>query len=95
MLAQRISLVTPPCHWHSCIAGSFIIRRLVGIAHTADMDSIADADTRAACELRALSFGRHLLVDGPKLYKDIRSLVAAIAGARQDDRQPALASAAV
>jgi len=66
-------------------AGAFIIRRLVGIAHTADMDSISDPDTRAACELRALRFGRHLLVEGPNTYKDIRALAAAVAAARQVD----------
>lgn len=65
--------------------GAFIIRRLVGIAHTADMDSISDPDIRAACELRALRFGRHLLVEGPNTYKDIRALAAAVAAARQVD----------
>lgn len=35
-----------------------MIRRLVGIAHVADMDRIEDPDTRAACEQRALRFGR-------------------------------------
>lgn len=76
-------------------AGAFIIRRLVGIAHTADMDSIADADVRAACELRALRFGRHLLVEGAATYKDIRTLAAAAAAARQVDGLPADGSAAV
>jgi hypothetical protein len=72
---------------HVCIPppGAVIIRRLVGIAHTADMDSIADADTRAACELRALRFGRHLLVEGAATYTDIRALTAAAAAARQVD----------
>lgn len=74
---------------HTPYAGAFVIRRLVGIAHTADMDSIADADTRAACELRALRFGRHLLVEGPTTYRDIRTLAAALAAARQIDGLPA------
>ena len=39
-------------------SGAFLIRRLVGIAHVADMDCIEDADMRAACERRALRFGR-------------------------------------
>lgn len=47
------------------------MRRLVGIAHVADMDTIADPDVRAACERRALRFGRALLVQGPKLYANI------------------------
>jgi 5-methylthioribose kinase len=67
------------------LAGAFIIRRLVGIAHTTDMDNIENADTRAACELRALRFGRHLLVEGAAVYKDIRGLAAAAAAARQVD----------
>ncbi|KXZ55583.1 hypothetical protein GPECTOR_2g1133 [Gonium pectorale] len=46
--------------------GAFVIRRLVGIAHVADMDSIADPDTRAACERRALRFGRRMLVEGSR-----------------------------
>jgi hypothetical protein len=71
------------------LAGAFIIRRLVGIAHTADMDSIADADVRAACELRALRFGRHLLVQGAATYRDVRALTAAAAAARQVDGLPA------
>lgn len=71
-----------------------MIRRLVGIAHTADMDSIEDADTRAACELRALRFGRHLLVEGPTTYKDIRALTAALAAARRIDGLPADGAAA-
>jgi hypothetical protein len=75
-------------------AGAFIIRRLVGIAHTADMDSIADADTRAACELRALRFGRHLLVEGPATYSHARALAAALAAARQVDGLPPDAEAA-
>jgi 5-methylthioribose kinase len=67
----------------------------VGIAHTADMDTIADADTRAACELRALRFGRHLLVEGPATYQDIRALAAAAAAARQVDGLTADTAAAV
>lgn len=71
------------CQRHLLFAGAFIIRRLVGIAHTADMDSIADADVRAACEMRALRFGRHLLVKGPASYKDVQALTAAVTAARQ------------
>lgn len=59
------------------------------------MDSITDADARAACELRALRFGRHLLVEGPKAYKDIRALVAAVEVARQDEGLSADPPAAV
>jgi 5-methylthioribose kinase len=38
-----------------------MIRRLVGVAHVADFESIEDADARAACERRALRFARECL----------------------------------
>jgi len=86
---SQLQVATATCS-HTCCCpppppGAFIIRRLVGIAHTADMDSISDPDSRAACELRALRFGRHLLVEGPNTYRDIRALAAAVAAARQVD----------
>ncbi len=55
-------------------AGAFLIRRLVGIAHVADMDCIADPDLRSQCERRALHFGRRLLVQGAT-FQSIDSLV--------------------
>jgi len=67
------------------LSGAVIIRRLVGIAHTADMDTIKDDEGRAACERRALRFGRHLLVEGAGAHADIRSVVAAAAAARKGD----------
>ena len=51
-----------------------MIRRLVGIAHVADMDSIPVDDVRAACELRALRFGRKLLVE-PGAFVSVDVLV--------------------
>eukprot|EP00850_Spirogloea_muscicola_P000046 SM000001S04448 [mRNA] locus=s1:211856:217072:- [translate_table: standard] len=42
-------------------AGAKIIRRLVGVAHVEDMESIADPDIRATCERRALSFACQLV----------------------------------
>lgn len=61
-------------------AGAFIIRRLVGIAHVADMDTIADPALRAACERRALHFGRSLLVN-PATFPSVEQLVGAAAAA--------------
>lgn len=43
-------------------AGMKMLRRLVGISHVADMDSIEDPDARSACEKRALLFARRLIV---------------------------------
>ena len=42
-------------------AGVEIHRRILGLAHNADFETIADADLRAACEAKALKFGRHLV----------------------------------
>jgi len=36
-------------------AGAKMIRRIVGIAHVADLDTIADTDLRASCEKRCLA----------------------------------------
>ena len=39
-----------------------MVRRIVGVAHVQDMDCIEDEEARAACERKALKFGRRLLV---------------------------------
>ena len=38
-------------------------RRILGLAHIAEFESIADPERRAACESRALALGRHLIVN--------------------------------
>ena len=43
-------------------AGVELIRRVVGVAHVADLDSIDDADTRAAAEMRVLHLARALIL---------------------------------
>jgi 5-methylthioribose kinase len=43
-------------------AGVKMIRRIVGIAHVADLDSIADPDKRSVREKRALLFARQLIL---------------------------------
>jgi len=57
-------------------AGAKMIRRIVGVAHVADMDNIEDAERRAVCEKRALRFGRHLLV-GRSSFEAIEEVVKA------------------
>ncbi|MBL7233537.1 S-methyl-5-thioribose kinase [Komagataeibacter oboediens] len=42
-------------------AGIEIIRRIIGYAHTADFDTIADPQQRATCRAGALSFAYHVL----------------------------------
>jgi 5-methylthioribose kinase len=66
-------------------AGAIIVRRLVGIAHTSDMDGIEDAEVRAACEARALRYGRALLVAGAQAHATLRAALRAAAAARLAD----------
>ena len=44
-------------------AGIEIHRRILGLAHNADFETIEDTDMRARCEARALRFGRHIAVN--------------------------------
>ena len=48
-------------------AGAKMTRRVVGIAHVADLDSIEDAEKRAACERKALQCGRRLMTEAGQL----------------------------
>jgi 5-methylthioribose kinase len=43
-------------------AGMKMIRRVIGIAHVADLDSIKDDDIRSNCEKRVLALGRKLIL---------------------------------
>lgn len=56
--------------------GCEIIRRIVGIAHVEDLESIADQSKRAACEKKALSFAREMMVN-PESVQDIRATMEA------------------
>ena len=44
-------------------AGVEIHRRILGLAHIAEFEHIADPDRRAVCEAKALRLGRHLAVE--------------------------------
>ena len=44
-------------------AGAKMTRRIVGIAHVADLDSIGDADARARCETNALRCARRMILE--------------------------------
>lgn len=43
-------------------AGCELIRRTVGLAHVADLDSISDSTVRGTCEAKALQLGRDLIM---------------------------------
>jgi 5-methylthioribose kinase len=44
-------------------AGIEVHRRILGLAHNADFETIADENLRAGCEAKALKFGRHIAVN--------------------------------
>jgi 5-methylthioribose kinase len=58
-------------------AGCKMTRRILGLAHVEDMESIADPDLRAECEKRALKLARSLMVEG-QAYGDIRAVSDAV-----------------
>ena len=45
-------------------AGAKMIRRILGLAHVEDLESIADPERRARCEAKALRLARELMVGG-------------------------------
>ena len=63
-------------------AGVEIHRRILGLAHNADFETIHDEDLRAACERPALIFGRQIAVNRHKIHsmEEANALAARIAG---------------
>jgi 5-methylthioribose kinase len=57
-------------------AGAKMIRRVLGLAHTEDLESIADAERRAICESKVLTLGRELLI-GARGFSAIADVVEA------------------
>jgi 5-methylthioribose kinase len=49
-------------------AGVEVHRRILGLAHNADFETIADEALRARCEAPALRFGRHLVVNRRQIH---------------------------
>jgi len=64
-------------------AATEMIRRILGLAHVADMDEIADAEARARSEARALRAARELLVQRRK-YPQLSDVLSMIRGERAD-----------
>ncbi|KAK4284538.1 hypothetical protein QN277_001355 [Acacia crassicarpa] len=54
-----------------------MIRRIVGVAHVEDIESISNVSKRASCERRALDFAKMILKERRK-YEGITEVVAAI-----------------
>ena len=61
-------------------AGVEIHRRILGLAHNADFETIADENLRAICEAKALKFGRHICVNRKRIHglDEINALAARI-----------------
>ncbi|UVK44186.1 S-methyl-5-thioribose kinase [Mesorhizobium sp. AR07] len=61
-------------------AGIEVHRRILGLAHNADFETIADEDLRASCEAKALKFGRHLAVNRRQIHSidEVNTLAALI-----------------
>ncbi|MBB6408470.1 S-methyl-5-thioribose kinase [Mesorhizobium sangaii] len=61
-------------------AGIEVHRRILGLAHNADFETIADEDLRASCESKALKFGRHLAVNRRQIHSidEVNHLAALI-----------------
>lgn len=66
-------------------AGVEIHRRILGLAHGAELEAIADADRRADCERRALRFGRALAVE-PRRFPHIAQVSDLAADIEADAR---------
>lgn len=61
-------------------AGIEAHRRILGLAHNADFETIADQDLRARCEAKALRFGRHIAVNRRQIHSidEVNKLAALI-----------------
>ena len=61
-------------------AGVEIHRRILGLAHNADFETIEDEDVRAGCEAKALKFGRYICVNRERIHglDEINTLAARI-----------------
>lgn len=61
-------------------AGVEVHRRILGLAHNADFETIEDLDLRASCEAAALKFGRHLAVNSRRIHSidEVNALAALI-----------------
>jgi 5-methylthioribose kinase len=67
-------------------AGVEMHRRILGLAHNADFETIEDERLRAACETRALILGRHLVVNRTRIASidEVNSL----AGRLEKEKRP-------
>jgi len=63
-------------------AGVEIHRRILGLAHNADFETIEDEELRASCERPALAFGRHIAVNRRRIasIEEVHAVAKLMAG---------------
>ncbi|XP_014519894.1 methylthioribose kinase [Vigna radiata var. radiata] len=76
LLAQK-RYMTELFHDSLGFGAAKMIRRIVGVAHVEDFESITDAAKRASCERKALNLAKMLLKDRTK-FEGISQIVSAI-----------------
>ena len=54
--------------------GAKMVRRILGIAHVEDLETIQDENLRADCEIKALALGRIMITDR-KNFSDFNDVV--------------------
>ncbi|QQG29551.1 S-methyl-5-thioribose kinase [Pectobacterium carotovorum] len=57
--------------------GTELIRRTIGLAHVADLDSIQETEARLACQRHAIALGRTLVLAAPHIA-DVGALLARV-----------------
>ncbi|NBD08812.1 S-methyl-5-thioribose kinase [Corallococcus silvisoli] len=63
LLQERRAFLQRLLEQSMAYAGAELLRRVFGLAHTLDLERIADLERRAACEARCVQLGRSLLVE--------------------------------
>ncbi len=63
LTAHREAYMQTLFHDSLGFAGAKMVRRILGLAHVEDLESIENPDLRAACETKALELGRELIVN--------------------------------
>ena len=60
--------------------GAKMVRRILGIAHVEDLETIQDENLRADCERKALALGRIMITDRKSLsdFNDVVRMARAI-----------------
>jgi len=76
LLVQK-KYITDVFHDSLGFGAAKMIRRIIGVAHVEDLESIADAGKRATCEHRALNLAKTLLKERRK-FESISEIVSAI-----------------